>query len=79
MSEEALIRFLPALVAGGVAWGAVKQGLNGTQETIKHLSRVLDRVGQKVDAHGEKLAALEADKEHIKDMLRTVEKRSSSR
>lgn len=76
MSEDVLVRFLPALVAGGVAWGAVKQGLNGTQETIKHLSSVLDRVGQKVDLHGEKLAALEADKQHLKDMLRSVEKRS---
>lgn len=76
MSEDVLVRFLPALVAGGVAWGAVKQGLNGTQETIKHLSSVLDRVGQKVDLHGEKLAALEADKQHIKDMLRSVEKRN---
>jgi hypothetical protein len=76
VSEDVLVRFLPALVAGGVAWGAVKQGLNGTQETIKHLSSVLDRVGQKVDLHGEKLAALEADKQHIKDMLRSVEKRN---
>jgi hypothetical protein len=76
VSEDVLVRFLPALVAGGVAWGAVKQGLNGTQETIKHLSSVLDRVGQKVDLHGEKLAALEADKQHLKDMLRSVEKRS---
>ena len=76
MSEDVLVRFLPAFVAGGVACGAVKQGLNGTQETIKHLSGVLDRVGQKVDLHGEKLAALEADKQHLKDMLRSVEKRS---
>jgi hypothetical protein len=76
VTEEALARFLPALVAAGAAWGAVKQGLNGTQETIKHLSGVLDRVGQKVDVHGEKLAAIEADKEHIKEMLRKVEKRN---
>ena len=76
MTEEAVPIIVPTLVVAGAAWGAVKQGLNGTQETIKHLGVVLDRIGQKVDLHAEKLAAMEADREHMKEMLSKVEKRT---
>jgi hypothetical protein len=59
VTEETLIRVLPALLAAAAAWGAVKQGLNGTEETIRNLGKILDRVGQKVDIHAEKIAAIE--------------------
>lgn len=66
---------LPAIVTAAAAWGGVRQGMNGQRETIERLGTVLDRVGTKVDAHAERIAAIEADKDNLKELIRNVEKR----
>jgi hypothetical protein len=63
---------VPAIVTAAAAWGGVKQGMNGQAEAIERLSSVLDRVGQKVDVHAERIAVMEADRHYIKEKLRNI-------
>jgi|DEB0MinimDraft_3_1074331.scaffolds.fasta_scaffold00854_5 hypothetical protein len=76
MSLEEFLKILPALLAGAASWGGVRQALNGTKEKLDTLGKVLDRVSERVDIHAEKIAKLEVEKNHLKDAIRSVEKRT---
>tara|TARA_R110000824_G_scaffold392562_1_gene591041 strand:- start:664 stop:882 length:219 start_codon:yes stop_codon:yes gene_type:complete len=64
MSELLALLAIPA--AGGAAWAGVKSGLNGARESIVQIERIVSRLDEKVDSHGERLAAVETEAENLK-------------
>lgn len=60
-----LLSLLAVPAAAGAAWAGVKSGLNGARQSIKHIERIVTRLDEKVDRHGEKISALEVKTENI--------------
>jgi|TARA_R110000824_G_scaffold121732_1_gene278042 hypothetical protein len=67
MGEFLALLAIPA--AGGAAWAGVKSGLNGARESIAQIERIVSRLDEKVDSHGERLAAVETETENLKERL----------
>ena len=67
MNELLALLAIPA--AGGAAWAGVKSGLNGARESIAQIERIVSRLDEKVDSHGERLAAVETETENLKERL----------
>ena len=71
-----LLSFLAAPLAAGAAYGAamggVKAGLNGARESIQSIERICNRLDEKVDSHGERLAAVETETENLKERITDV-------
>ena len=55
--------------AAGAAWGGVKAGLNGTRESLAQIERIINRLDEKVDTHGERLASVEAETANLKERV----------
>ena len=72
MNEILALLAIPA--AGGAAWAGVKSGLNGARESIVQLERIVGRLDEKVDSHGERLAAVETETENLKERFINVQK-----
>ena len=67
MSELLALLAIPA--AGGAAWAGVKSGLNGARESIAQIERIVNRLDEKVDNHGERLASVETETANLKERL----------
>ena len=55
--------------AAGAAYGGVKAGLNGTRQSLAQIERIINRLDEKVDTHGERLASVEAETANIKERV----------
>jgi hypothetical protein len=58
--------------AAGAAWGGVKAGLNGTRQSLAQIERIITRLDEKVDTHGERLASVEAETANLKERISGV-------
>ena len=67
-----LISFLAAPLAAGAAYGGVKVGMNGMKQSISQIEKVVNRLDNKVDLHGERLAAVETETENLKERFSNV-------
>ena len=75
MMEGDMATFLSLLAipaAAGAAWGGVKAGLNGTRESLAQIERIINRLDEKVDTHGERLASVEAETANLKERVSKV-------
>ena len=69
-----LISLLAAPLAAGAAYGGVKVGMNGMNRAIIQIERVVNRLDNKVDSHGERLASVETETENLKGRITDVRK-----
>ena len=60
--------------AAGAAYGGVKAGLNGTRQSLAQIERIINRLDEKVDTHGERLASVEAETANLKERVASVSK-----
>ena len=58
--------------AAGAAYGGVKAGLNGTRQSLAQIERIITRLDEKVDTHGERLASVEAETANLKERISGV-------
>ena len=64
MGELLALLAIPA--AGGAAWAGVKSGLNGARQSIAQIERIVNRLDEKVDTHGERISRLEVETDNLK-------------
>ena len=64
-----LVSLLAAPLAAGAAYGGVKVGLNGVRRSITQIERIVNRLDQKVDSHGERLASVETETTNLKERI----------
>ncbi len=64
-----LISLLAIPAAAGAAYGGVKAGLNGAKQSLAQIERTVNRIGEKVDTHGERLAAVETEAANLKETI----------
>ena len=69
-----LISLLAAPLAAGAAYGGVKGGMNGMKRSIIQIEKVVNRLDDKVDSHGERLASVETETENLKTRVTDVKK-----
>ena len=69
-----LISLLAAPLAAGAAYGGVKVGMNGMKQSVIQIERVVNRLDDKVDLLGERLAAVETETENLKARITYVKK-----
>jgi hypothetical protein len=69
-----LLSLLAIPAAAGAAWAGVKSGLNGARQSIAQIERIVNRLDEKVDNHGERLAAVEAETGNLKERITNVRK-----
>ena len=62
-----LISLLAVPAAAGAAYGGVKVGLNGARQSISQIEKIVSRLDEKVDAHGERLIAVEIEQRILKE------------
>jgi hypothetical protein len=67
VSVGELLALLAIPAAGGAAWAGVKSGLNGARQSIAQIERIVNRLDEKVDNHGERITALEVETINIKE------------
>jgi|TARA_R110000822_G_scaffold125820_1_gene260808 hypothetical protein len=56
-----LISLLAVPAAAGAAYGGVRVGLNGARQSITQIEKIVSRLDEKVDAHSERLIAVEIE------------------
>jgi len=61
-----LLSLLAVPAAAGAAWAGVKSGLNGARESITQIERIVNRLDEKVDQHGERISRIEVETAHLK-------------
>ncbi len=69
-----LLSLLAIPAAAGAAWAGVKSGLNGARQSIAQIELIVNRLDEKVDNHGERLAAVEAETGNLKERITNVRK-----
>jgi hypothetical protein len=62
-----LISLLAAPLAAGAAYGGVRVGMNGMRRSIIQIEKIVHRLDDKVDSHGEKIAAMEVETSNLRD------------
>tara|TARA_R100001143_G_scaffold24021_1_gene24687 strand:+ start:104 stop:343 length:240 start_codon:yes stop_codon:yes gene_type:complete len=67
-----LLSLLAIPAAAGAAYGGVKAGLNGTRQSLAQIERIITRLDEKVDTHGERLASVEAETANLKERISGV-------
>jgi len=72
-----MLSLLAVPAAAGAAWAGVKSGLNGARQSIVQIEKIVTRLDDKVDSHGERLAAVEKETENLKERLIDAGKRKS--
>ena len=65
MSE--LLSLLAVPAAAGAAWAGVKAGLNGARHSIVQIEKIINRLDEKVDRHGERITAIEVETSNLKE------------
>ena len=63
-----LLSLLAIPAAGGAAYGGVRAGLNGCRRSLESIERIVSRLDDRVDAHAERIATLEAETSNLKDL-----------
>jgi len=61
-----LLSLLAVPAAAGAAWAGVKSGLNGARESIIQIERIVNRLDEKVDQHGDRISRIEVETAHLK-------------
>ena len=69
-----LLSLLAIPAAAGAAWAGVKSGLNGARHSIIQIEKIVNRLDSKVDSHGERLAAVEAETGNLKERVTNARK-----
>ncbi len=64
-----IISLLAAPLAAGAAYGGVKVGMNGLKQSIVQIERIVCRLDDKVDSHGERITALEVETSNLKERI----------
>ena len=77
VSIATLLSLLAVPAAAGAAWGGVKVGLNGAKQSIAQIERIVNRLDEKVDSHGERLASVEAETSNLKERVTDAGKRGN--
>ena len=67
-----LLSLLAVPAAAGAAYGGVKAGLNGAKQSLAQIERIVNRLDEKVDTHGERLASVEAETANLKERISGV-------
>jgi hypothetical protein len=67
-----VISLLTLPLAAGAAYGGVKVGLNGMKQSIANIEKLCGRLDDKVDQHGERLAAVETEAGNLKERINNV-------
>jgi hypothetical protein len=67
-----LLSLLAIPAAAGAAYGGVKAGLNGAKESLAQIERIVNRLDEKVDTHGERLASVETETANLKERVASV-------
>jgi hypothetical protein len=62
-----LFSLLAVPAAAGAAWAGVKSGLNGARASIAQIEKIVNRLDEKVDRHGERIAAIEVETSNLKE------------
>ena len=62
-----LLSLLAIPAAAGAAWAGVKSGLNGARQSIVQIEKIVTRLDDKVDSHGERITALEVETSNLKE------------
>jgi hypothetical protein len=77
VSIATLLSLLAVPAAAGAAWGGVKVGLNGAKQSIAQIERIVNRLDEKVESHGERLASVEAETANLKERVTDAGKRGN--
>ena len=67
-----LLSLLAVPAAAGAAYGGVKAGLNGAKQSLAQIERIVNRLDEKVDTHGERLASVETQTANLKERIASV-------
>ena len=67
-----LISLLAAPLAAGAAYGGVRVGMNGMKQSMLQIEKIVTRLDNKVNSHGERLAAVETETENLKERITDV-------
>ena len=62
----ALLSLLAIPAAAGAAYGGVRAGLNGCRRSLESIERIVSRLDDRVDTHGERITVLEVETTHLK-------------
>ena len=65
MGEILSLLAIPA--AAGAAWAGGKSGLNGARQAIMQIEKIVNRLDDKVDTHGERITRLETETINLKE------------
>ena len=71
MGVEEVISYFPAILAAGAAYGGVRAGLNGARQSIVQIEKIVTRLDEKVDAHGESITVLAVETRNLKEDRKT--------
>ena len=63
----ALLSLLAIPAAAGAAYGGVRAGLNGCRKSLESIERIVSRLDERVDTHGERITVLEVETSHLKN------------
>ena len=74
VNKATLLSLLAIPAAAGAAYGGVKAGLNGTRQSLAQIERIINRLDEKVDTHGERLASVEAETANLKERVTSASK-----
>jgi len=74
LSMTNIISVLAAPLAAGAAYGGVRAGLNGARQSLMQIERIVNRLDEKVDKHGERLASVETETANLKERIASVSK-----
>lgn len=66
-----MISYFPAILAAGAAYGGVRAGLNGARQSIVQIEKIVTRLDEKVDDHGERITVLEVETRNLKEDRKT--------
>ena len=62
-----LLSLLAIPAAAGAAWAGVKSGLNGARASIVQIEKIVNRLDEKVDSHGERISKIEVETSNLKE------------
>ena len=71
MGVEEVISYFPTILAAGAAYGGVRAGLNGARQSIVQIEKIVTRLDEKVDDHGERITVLEVETRNLKEDRKT--------
>ena len=61
-----LLSLLVVPAAAGAAYGGVRIGLDGCRKSLESIERIVARLDERVDTHGERITVLEVETTHLK-------------